>query len=736
MPLINLRTDLKSLKYGKDTPGGGYSGQPYIQAKIPDGLEPKSPDFLLRNGYLAPVDALTDIKRLAKMFGDLKSPNGLLFIAKQNILSNSAVRTQTSRVVNEGVYTPLSTLAQAGVVAFGGHLNKQGINPFRETGAYAEGDYLYFNKVKPNPNDSQQASNEKNRLVSLYTAINDNIAINNWNFSGVNLNVGDNNILSYRGGPGSTLGVGNTNIRFADQRTGKNNPLKVSSPNYFNGKNQQKTININNQQVGGLQVNTGNGTKSWIKGGVYFDGNAKNIYYANDFDKDNFPNGLPSNNVNTPQILSLSNIPDGSLTWTPPQNNPDSLKYYTNISNTGVTGKYFRLTDKELKNPYNELGQSKAWNWFNVYDPNTTPGNTWPDNTPLIYANNTATYSQKDINNETEIEPNAGKKTGAPKIYDFRRILRINLRNQANNSVQESAKRLGQTPDTTAYTDKYYEKRVNIGGSQTFGPGNSTGKNLVSYTSGSGIGPIDKINALPIYRSENVAQNSDDYPVNDLVKFRIAAIDGSNPNFKTFMHFRAFIDSFNDSYNANWGSVKYLGRGENFYNYQGFDRTISLSFTVAAQSKPELIPMYKKLNYLASNLTPDYSPYGYMRGPLVQLTVGGYLYEQVGFISSLTYDIPNDTPWEIGINDSGNSDPTVKELPHRINVSSFNFTPIHNFVPGKQGLEFGSNNTGFVSTYGKQRYIALSNGAIENYNDTSGMANTAVGGSTPPSTQN
>ena len=206
------------------------------------------------------------------------------------------------------------------------------------------------------------------------------------------------------------------------------------------------------------------------------------------------------------------------------------------------------------------------------------------------------------------------------------------------------------------------------------------------------------------------------------------------------MHFRAFIDSFSDSYSADWGSVRYLGRGEKFYNYNGFDRTISLSFTVAAQSKPELIPMYKKLNYLASNLTPDYSPFGYMRGPLVQLTMGGYLYEQVGFITALTYDIPNDTTWEIGLSDTAGdptisstagldnlksiSDSSVKELPHRINVSSFQFTPIHNFRPGKQGLEFGaklgfnatgSEASGFVTQYGPQRYIALE--AINNNYD-------------------
>ena len=104
MPLINLTTNLRDIRYGKDTPGGGYSGQPYIQKEIPVGLAPKSPDFLLRNGYLAPQNSLTDIRRLTKMFFDLKSPNGLLFIAKQELLSNSNVRTQAGGILNQGVY--------------------------------------------------------------------------------------------------------------------------------------------------------------------------------------------------------------------------------------------------------------------------------------------------------------------------------------------------------------------------------------------------------------------------------------------------------------------------------------------------------------------------------------------------------------------------------------------------------------------------------------------------------
>jgi len=35
--------------------------------------------------------------------------------------------------------------------------------------------------------------------------------------------------------------------------------------------------------------------------------------------------------------------------------------------------------------------------------------------------------------------------------------------------------------------------------------------------------------------------------------------------------------------------------------------------------------MYKKLNYLASNLAPDYSGNGYMSGTIINLTVGGYI---------------------------------------------------------------------------------------------------------------
>ena len=204
---------------------------------------------------------------------------------------------------------------------------------------------------------------------------------------------------------------------------------------------------------------------------------------------------------------------------------------------------------------------------------------------------------------------------------------------------------------------------------------------------------VDKITALDLYSGTSITGSA----TNDLVKFRIQTIpfSGSQP---TFIHFRALIDSFTDNYAAGWGDTQYVGRADSLHNYESFKRDISLSFTVVAQSKAELTPMYKKLNYLASILAPSYNKNGFMRGNMVKLTLGSYLHEQPGFITSISYTIPDTSTWEIGIDGKGGSDHSVKELPHMIKVSGFNFTPIHTFLP-----EIVDN----ISDAPDQRYIAL-----------------------------
>lgn len=255
------------------------------------------------------------------------------------------------------------------------------------------------------------------------------------------------------------------------------------------------------------------------------------------------------------------------------------------------------------------------------------------------------------------------------------------------------------------------EGRVNLGD-----PGRRD-KNVSSYTRGLGE-PLDKVNALPLYKTSTGVATSDSVK-NDLVKFRFGVIDNKNPSEKTYIHFRSFIDSFSDNYSATWNSEQYMGRGEKFYRYGGFNRTINVSWTVAAQSKEELMIQYKKLNYLASVLAPDYTDAGYMAGNLVTMTLGGWCYEQPGFITSMNLNIPENSPWEISISDQGEgaiseSDSKVKEMPHIVQVQGFSFTPIHNFVPQIQKNEV-VNGEQAMSTidsteYGPERYLALANG--------------------------
>ncbi len=273
--------------------------------------------------------------------------------------------------------------------------------------------------------------------------------------------------------------------------------------------------------------------------------------------------------------------------------------------------------------------------------------------------------------------------------------------------------------------------------------------NILNYTEGKKdsankpVGAVDMINALPIYQA-GVSGEVKSKEGNDLVKFRIAAINTSNPSLLQYMHFRAFIDKFDDSYQGNWSAVSYMGRGEEFHRYSKFTRSISLAYTIVAQSKPEIMEQYKKLNFLVSNTAPDYTSYGYMAGSLMQLTVGGWCFELPGFINNINISIPQESPWEIAvpIKDSEAeiakgipfSDSSVKEMPHMVKVD-MTYTPIHRFRPQKQINEFippGStpinekispkNRKGEVGKYGPQRYIQLANGSNNSYDNPTGIS--------------
>ena len=768
MALIDLKTDFRSLKFGlgqaSDKVGGGYSNQPYIVKPIPDYDDDGSnifntggPDSILRGGLMAPIKSIDDVSRLAQMFFDLKSPNGLLFTTKQNILSRTSVKTEASvgpgtagGTVNQGVYLPTSTLAQAGVGFTGTHLNLLGLNPFSPglnndsllsqranaglvkyeqaaKNANLASNNVFYTDTKTlrerNPNfdlfqltnplilGSEQQNPFQEFIETLIPEVNgkfENRLLKIW-YDKQDSKNNDVNVLEYGGGPGSVLGIGKTQIKFADQRTGVNNPnytgnslpnqdlqdlrdttrqvfyrasdlaisasvLNVANMDFKVNRGPEKsnaltrTQNELQEALGKIPIDTTSSYFTTITSSNFTQSNHDSLSEDRTADLD-AGQALSPFTINKNLLDEV--IPSGSIKDYASSKNsiPPEITYATSLlsdpSASSVTLLYNKLIEP-VNNSFNSQLPLESYNaayGFSVYDP-VIEGNTWPTTTPLQTANQSLTWTQDQIISQQD---NAGKLTGKPTIQDFRREL---VGSPSNQKVNTSTI-MSLAPNYSGPNAKNLEFRVSAGD-----PGRS--KDVLKYSIKGEA--IDKINARMPYESTVPKDSRVDHG-NDLCKFSIGILNNDGTGTSTYIHFRAFINEFSDKYNADWGSTQYIGRADKFHNYKGFERSISMGWTVYAQSKAELAPMYKKLNLLASSLAPSYSSGGFMQGNLARLTVGGYLYNQLGIIKSISYTIPQESTWEIGIDEEGKYDHEVKELPHMISVTGFEFIPIENTVP-------------------------------------------------------
>lgn len=771
MGLVDLKTDLKSIRYGKDTPGGGNSGQPFVVKDIPDGSISSTNynnfrlDFLLRGGQGYAERVISDDLRISKF---LKTTKGILFVTKQELLAKQEAKRAGNIVFTapDYNYSPFTTLLQLGASRLGIHFDGKGVNPLIDsTSKYA---YVYKN-----------ASLGLNNLVNIYR---DKQAVRN----------PDTNVLSYANGPTSLIGFSKTYIRFSDQRTGENNPLltvkvdgqytwgngiansptdrrDISNINYnnllgaskkenipqvllgFNDQGQQTKVfgpeddnntlskqpsletfvdgkgygqgqptdhestPINNNDLLGVSISASLKDPQYT--GFNQDGQQLKIYGPNDDNStltynsgsynlvsgSGYGQGLPTNHDkdsrsgNYTSTLVLTN----KIKNTVDSGFPNNSNLGTGINNQGATTTYFGVSavagavfGRTVKisnsgsylegrknsptkfllfdggtNNLNVLGASNAFNKVvpayniknNTFNTNGTyqfvlsvyKDNNITQNSNRVNDNKTVTYTSKQLFNAVPF-----KGGGISGVQDFRRLLaRANpsFFNRSDNDVLQN---------TTDYTTTNRETKVKLGD-----PGKRN-KKVATYNLTSGMGALDKINASGIG-----ASIQDDYCI-----FYIGVIN-TDTALVTNIQFRAFIDSFSDKYDATWNEEQILGRGEKFYRYGGFGRSVSLSFTVAAQSVEEVAPMYKKLNYLASTVAPTYGSGGVMRGNLLQLSIGGYLKQQIGILKGLSLEyFSSDATHNIGLNANGtfNRD---RQLSNLIKVSGFEFVPIYNFVP-------------------------------------------------------
>jgi len=832
--LKNGDTSLKSLKFGNDRPEGGDSGQPYIKNPIEGTSSPINKDFLLRGGINAPLDAAEDVARLTKYFFDFKNPNGLLFIAKQNLLSRAAVKTEasfgpayggflkginlttgnisfTNGFFNEGIYTPLSTIAEAGVVAFGGHLNKQGLDPTGKFPLFSLRKYqdVAFdnNKQERNSEDprvplslvrrSQNASDRAgrkivkatrqelktkselavnvslpntgfnefgsdknsfaqsaiNKFLQKWDAFRDKQAIkklnrkdeaasraldrqdelfrqvqnaenapktyankllNLWNLSGLNPSNPFNSIspvlYSYSGGPNSILGIGNTDIKFATTNDGvtalRTNDLRIEDLNTTVKKPSFQTTTIFGNMYSpnpGVSI-------------IYQDRfkispfltNPDAIFYTGDPDSDYLENyfGKPDIQPWIQNFITPSTSSKDPKTYLVGQQRQPETGVFT--IPVGATYKYSDYTGELIEtNLLYGVNSLQIESITNIYDSGTLEPRTDIDLSEYL------TRTDPGVNAITRNEPLANYDSPINPILtkNNRELITDPIYNPeigTFTAIDPKGEYLGEYDSSeTLYADPDASKEINE--TKKFDTLNKGHKgyqhNPLRPETGRGIavdfrkvkrkvrGFSDKYNAWDYiseaseyntstaidsriyYNSAEPKRSSKKLLADskDLINFNIGIVDPEDPGeSKTVLDFRAYIDQFSDSYSNDWAAQTYMGRAEKQYRYNSFERNISLGFTIVADNQNNLEEMYSQLNVLASSIAPKYTSQGYMAGVFHKLTVGNYVTRQPGILQGLTFEITDETPWQI---DAGS------QLPLYIKVTGIKFVPIHTFRP-------------------------------------------------------
>jgi len=291
---------------------------------------------------------------------------------------------------------------------------------------------------------------------------------------------------------------------------------------------------------------------------------------------------------------------------------------------TSVTLNTPRDTTKDFENTYEKSipttdNEKKKFGLANKqYDEGKTPATGYEK---LFEGDNFASKKLKtvasdevlnydDIRNFAENGPGSFNDFRTKKSEASKKTLKDNITNYNDNY----------------YTDKNIEKRIGLGKSDT-----SIG---ISTT---GDGNLDLIK-LSFTTSGRIIQ------------------------------FRGTVNSISETFTPNWTEIKYSGRAENAYIYDTFSRELTFGFRVFAYSVGELKPMWQKLNELGKMTMPTYltgnAGNGY-RGNITNFTLGTMYEKFPALISNLTYTVPDDFTWEIGLNEGS----AGNELPMGVDIS-------------------------------------------------------------------
>jgi hypothetical protein len=134
---------------------------------------------------------------------------------------------------------------------------------------------------------------------------------------------------------------------------------------------------------------------------------------------------------------------------------------------------------------------------------------------------------------------------------------------------------------------------------------------------------------------QNILENKDD----DVVRVSIGGI-----------RFLATLTNLSDKNTSNWDGVKPIGSGVNFYLFNNWERSITFDLTLYAENDAHLSLIWQKVDDVMALTTGrpsgnKGSAYG-VYGNIVNLKLGN-LINEIGFVSDITMNVDNSSPWEI-----------------------------------------------------------------------------------------
>jgi hypothetical protein len=622
MPLIDLKTDLKSLKYGQDRPNGGNSGQPYITTD-PDGTTSLSvgsnnvlrllgvnqipllpnissqlnrsragrfvnqvlgTDDFIRGGAIGSAQtAVNDTFRIGAFLTSL--PKGPIFVAKQVGLQLTSPKLEVKKGLKGVGSSILGSLfnanpGQALGTLTGGILGPTriynlGINTLAQVPLNAFGTHFVRHGLLPVQDEdskyenivrfNNQGNSSNNRLVELtkkFTLGDQKYETStDYNLKEAKKLNRQNNRQNRR----------NTRISNQSLQAG----AEVQGFDYVPVKFKRQPLNLIDQNIDGYITGPGS---------TYGIGVTVIKRYSFTEDKDKIEESLK----NASDFAGKSRLTTNTINY------------------TNALGEKAKMSVKTAANSINAYTSS-------------IPGPTGLGPVPIAVAirqgiNETYAALVNKINittNVTQSIPSTGTYT-------------------AINPVTYSGSISTTNPQVDRGTPNF----------RYYGTGS-----VVPNTSGS----AKTYNNSNVFSREDAgimsvvfrAINPFGQPVADSNPRR----SGLNVNEDRFV-FNAYMTGYKDDFNATWNDINYAGRAESFYIYNKFKRTVNFNLKIPCFNKIQLFEKHRALGQLASVTAGSYNN-NLLGGVLIKINLGNYLKGEYAILNNVSYSIPDDASWDI-----------------------------------------------------------------------------------------